>query len=269
MSGVPPGLTVTVVGCSGSIPGPDSAASCYLVQAEDGDRTWSVVLDLGGGALGALHRYLDPLTLDAVLLSHLHPDHCLDLTGLYVAHRHRPGQAPRRAGADRTPVYGPVRTAERMGRAYGADRAEDLCAVFDFRELIDSDRIRIGPLTILPVAVHHPVAAFGFRVEAGGAVAVYTGDTDDCPQLDDLMTGADLVLADSAFVEGRDAQEGVHLSAHRAARAAIRAGGVRRLVLTHQPPWNDPEVSLAEARALWDGSLELAAPGAVWHLPEG
>ena len=72
-------MRLTVVGCSGSFAGPASAASCYLVQADSGGRTWSLVLDLGSGALGSLQRHVSPDQLDAVVLSHLHPDHCVDL----------------------------------------------------------------------------------------------------------------------------------------------------------------------------------------------
>ncbi|MCB0895289.1 MAG: MBL fold metallo-hydrolase, partial [Nocardioidaceae bacterium] len=69
-------MRLTIVGCSGSYPGPEAPASCYLLEADDaGGRTWRVLLDLGNGALGALHRYADPLAVDAVLLSHLHADH--------------------------------------------------------------------------------------------------------------------------------------------------------------------------------------------------
>ena len=57
---------------------------CYLVEQEHAGRTWRLVLDLGNGALGALHRHADPLAIDAVALSHLHADHCLDFTGYYV-----------------------------------------------------------------------------------------------------------------------------------------------------------------------------------------
>jgi ribonuclease BN (tRNA processing enzyme) len=74
-------VRLTVVGCSGSFPQPDAAASCYLVEADDdAGRTWRVLLDLGSGALGPLQRHADLHALDAVLLSHLHPDHCIDLT---------------------------------------------------------------------------------------------------------------------------------------------------------------------------------------------
>lgn len=260
------GLEVRVVGCSGSIPGPDSPASCYLVQAFDGRRTYSIVLDLGGGSLGPLRRWVEPLHVDAVLLSHLHPDHCLDLTGLYVEHRHRPWFDDPTARR-RIPVHAPTGAAERMGRAYGVLEPADLTDAFAFESLADRSSFRVGPMLITPIAVEHPVPAFGFRVEAAGAVLAYTGDTDDCPALDDLMVDADLVLADCAFVDGRDEQRGVHLTGSRAARAAARAGGVGALVLTHLPPWNEPAVCRADAARSWDGALDVAEPGRLWQLP--
>ena len=94
-------MRLTVIGCAGSYPGPDSPASCYLVEAEGPDatgqvRTWRILLDLGNGALGMLQRYADPLAVDAVLLSHLHADHCLDLCGFYVLRKYHPtGPQPR------------------------------------------------------------------------------------------------------------------------------------------------------------------------------
>ena len=110
-------MRLTVVGCSGSYPGPDSPASCYLLEAEhddgSGPRTWRVLLELGNGALGALHRVVDPLSIDAVLVSHLHADHCLDLCGYYVMRKYHPQGPP-----PRIPVWGPSDTADRMARAY-------------------------------------------------------------------------------------------------------------------------------------------------------
>ena len=106
-------MRLTIVGCSGSFAGPASPASSYLVQAEHGGRTWNLVLDLGNGALGALQRHIDPLAIDAVVLTHLHSDHCLDLCGLYVVQKYSPVVVARR----RILVYGPRRTGERMARA--------------------------------------------------------------------------------------------------------------------------------------------------------
>ena len=103
-------------------------------------------------------------------------------------------------------------------------------------------------------------------MEAGGRVLAYTGDTDTCDELDELMTGAHLVLADAAFVDGRDTVPDIHLSGRRAAEAAVRAGGVRRLMLTHIPAWNDPEVCREQAAAVWPGDVELAQADATYCL---
>lgn len=288
-----------MVGCSGSVPGPTSAASCYLVEVEgpdgaDGQRTWRVALDLGSGSLGPLQALVDPRQLDAVLLSHLHPDHCIDLCGLYVMLRHAPGAAagdsaggsaavaasdsadggpaaPAGDGASRTGrrrvlVWGPSGTAERLARAYDLPVDPGMSAELDVREWRDGDPVRIGPLTVTPLLVNHPVEAYGLRVERDGTVLAYTGDTDSCPALTPLCQGAALVLADAAFVDGRDVAEGVHLSGRRAGEAVAAAGGVERLVLTHLPPWNDAEVCVEQARAAWDGPLDVARPGAVFEL---
>ncbi|MCE1180629.1 MAG: MBL fold metallo-hydrolase [Micrococcales bacterium] len=256
-------MRLTIVGCSGSFAGPESPASSYLVRADDSDgRTWSVVLDLGNGSLGALQRHVRPAELDAVLISHLHPDHCIDLTGLYVVRKYGPtGEC-----LDRLPVHGPAGTAEQLAAAYHGVGPEGMVAEFDFHTLADREPIVIGPFTITPVAVNHPVEAYGFRVEAEGSVLAYSGDTDACEALTPLFTGADLVLTDSAFVDGRDDIEGIHLSGSRAAQAAVDAGGVRRLMLTHIPAWNDPEVCRAQAAAVWPGEVELARPDATYEI---
>jgi ribonuclease BN (tRNA processing enzyme) len=255
-------MRLTIVGCSGSFAGPSSPASCYLVQAEHEGRTWNLVLDLGNGALGALQRHIDPMAIDAVLLSHLHPDHCLDLCGLYVMQKYRPA-APSRT---RIPIYGPWGTGERMARAYDLTPPEGMDREFDFRRLADGETVRVGPFTVTPQLVNHPVEAYGFRVEADGKVLAYTGDTDTCDALKSLCHNATLVLMDSAFVDGRDDERGLHLSGSRAARSAVDAGGVQRLMLTHLPPWNDPDLCRAQASAEWPGDVELAEADAVHDL---
>lgn len=258
-------MTVTVIGCAGSFPGPDSPASCYLVSYEQAGRRWQLALDLGPGSLGALQRHTDPMQLDAVLLSHLHPDHCLDLTGLHVMRTHH----PEGAATTRLDVYGPDGAAARIGRAYGVEAAGSVEDAYRFHAVHDRCAFTIGPLTVTPFAVNHPVAAFGFRVQAGDLTLAYTGDTDSCEALSPLMTGADLVLADSAFIGARDAARGVHLTGRRAAEAAVRAGGVSRLMLTHIPAWNDPEVCRGEAAEIWPGEVELARPDESIVLARG
>ena len=145
-------MKLTVIGCSGSYPGPDSPASCYLLEQEHEGRTWRVLMDLGSGAFGVLQRYVDPLSIDAVLLSHLHADHCLDVCGLYVMLKHAPDVRPGRV----MPVGGPSDTAGRLARAYDLPppgmEPHVAASTWD-----DGKPVQIGPLTVTPYAVSHPV----------------------------------------------------------------------------------------------------------------
>ncbi len=252
-------MDLTIVGCSGSLAGPESPASSYLLTAEHGGRTWRLLLDLGSGALGALQRHTDPLSLDAVVLSHLHPDHCLDLTGLQVLRQHGPAPAERDL-----PVHAPAGAAERMARAHGVLAPQPMTGMA-FADLVDAVPFVVGPFTVTPYEVVHPVPAYGLRVAAGGAVLGYTGDTDTCPGLEPLLRDADLALAEASFLEGRDTDRGVHLTARRAAEAAV-AAGARRLMLTHLSPWTPPDQVRAEAAQVWTGEVELAVAGAVVEI---
>ena len=260
-------MKLTVVGCSGSFPSPESPASCYLVEADDADgRTWRVVLDLGSGALGPLQRHTRLDAVDAVVISHLHPDHFSDICGLYVARRYAPAAAAT-VPSERLPVYGPTGTADRIRQAYGGDAA-GLDDTFDVRPLDPARPVELGPFTLTPYRVEHPVEAYGVRVEAHAGprteVLAYTGDTDSCDALLPLAKGADLLLAEASYQEGWDTARGVHLTGLRAGQAAADAG-CRRLLLTHVPVWTDPQVVLAEARSAFPGVVELARPGGV-HL---
>jgi len=252
-------VKLTVVGCSGSYPGPDAAASCYLVEEDDAaGRTWRIVLDLGSGALGPLQRYVDPLAVDAVFLTHLHPDHCMDLCGYHVLRKYHPG-GPR----TRIPVFGPAGTAERMAAAYGIPVDPGMSGEFDFRVL--GDPVTVGPLGVHAEQVDHPVPAYGFRVSAGGRTLAYSGDTGPCPALDGLAEGADLFLAEASFRTVDHNPPGLHLTGADCGRAA-RRGKVRRLVLTHVPPWFDPGLAVAEAKEEFAGPIDLAVAGATYVI---
>ncbi|WP_402464444.1 MBL fold metallo-hydrolase [Isoptericola aurantiacus] len=269
-------MRLTTVGVAGSLPGPDSPASCYLVQAHDGERDWHVVLDLGSGALGPLQRHVDPLDLDAVALSHLHPDHCADLTGLYVYLRYHPERGSHRTGVARQlPVHGPSTTRERAAAMYGLEPDETMDAEYAFRTWRpDGPAVQVGPLTLEPFAVNHPVEAYGVRVTGPStqrpgesATLVFSGDTDACETLVEASRGVDLLLCEAAFLEGRDDEvaPGIHLTGRRAGRLAAQAGAAR-LVLTHLTAWTDPQDTLAEARAEYDGPAEVAVAGGTYTL---
>jgi ribonuclease BN (tRNA processing enzyme) len=253
-------VRLTVVGCSGSYPGPDSPASCYLLEAEHEGRTWRVLMDLGSGALGALQRYVDPLEIDAIWFSHLHADHCLDLSGYYVLRKYHPDGAQ-----PRLPVHGPSDTAGRMARAYDLPEQPGMTEEFDFQPWTVGQPVHVGPFSVRAIRVDHPVEAYGLRVTAGGRTLAYTGDTGPCPQLGELAHDADLLLAEASFRDGDDNPPGVHLTGRETGDLATKAGA-RRLVLTHVPPWFDKDAMLGEARAAYDGPAELAASGAVFDL---
>lgn len=253
-------MRITVVGCSGSYPGPDSPASCYLLEAEHEGRTWRLVLDMGSGALGELHRYVDPVLVDGVVLSHLHADHCLDLCGFYVLRRYHPsGHQPR------IPVWGPADTAVRMAKAYDLDEDPGMSEEFDFRPYGDG-KVHLGPFTIEAVPVVHPVTAYSLRIFCGGSLLVYSGDTGLCEGAVEAARGADLFLCEASFLEGEDNPPDLHLTGAEAARIAQLAEA-RRLVITHVPPWHDRAAVLADARAAdYDGPVDLAASGAVYEV---
>ena len=252
-------MRITVIGCSGSFPGPDSPASCYLLEADDADgRSWRVLLELGNGALGALHNYIDPLSVDGVLVSHLHPDHYMDLCGYYVLRRYGP-QGPQRP----IPVWGPAGIADRMAHAYDLPLDPGMREDFDFNEY--DGKFDIGPFTVEPIEVDHPVPAYGLRIIADGATFGYSGDTGPCEGLDRVAADVPLLIAEASFRSCDDNPPHIHLTGADCGSVASRKR-VGRLVLTHIPPWFGSDMAMSEATAAFAGDVELARPGAVYEL---
>jgi ribonuclease BN (tRNA processing enzyme) len=258
-------VRLTVLGCSGSGPGPTSPASGYLVRAD----ATRLLLDLGNGAFGALQRHLDPWELDAVALSHLHADHCADMANLVVHRRYHPTPPPTAAPLL---VYAPADAPDRLAAAYAASAEErastDLSDVLAFRPVADG--ARVGAVTLRATPVEHPVAAYALRVEHDGTSLVYSGDTGPCVRLVELARGADVLLCEASWphvVPGRwtEPPPGLHLSGRQAGEHAA-AAEVGRLLLTHVPVWCDPAALLAEAQESFDGPVELAAAGATYDV---
>jgi ribonuclease BN (tRNA processing enzyme) len=261
-------MRLIVLGCSGSGPGPDSPASGYLVEAGD----TRLVLDLGNGTLGALQRHVDPWRLDAVVFSHLHPDHCADFASLVVHRRYHP-RPPYDPSARPLPVYAPAEAPGRFAAAYApsaAERAEtDLTDVFAFHPLGDGGSAQVGGATLTARRVDHLCEAYALRVDAGGRSLVYSGDTGPCTALVELTRGADVLLCEATWPHVSDQwaepPPGVHLSGRQAGEHAA-AAGVGKLLITHVPVWNDGDKLLAEAKAAFDGPVELVAPDAAYAV---
>ncbi len=252
-------MRLTVVGCSGSFPGPASPASCYLVEAAYEGGTFSLVLDLGSGALGYLQRYVALESVDAVILSHLHADHCLDMCSFYVVRKYNPS-GPMQV----LPVYGPEGTGDRIARAYDLPSGAAMSNQFDFRGLPDQT-FALGPFEVSVALVDHPVAAYAIKLVDAGRTLVYSGDTALCTSLEQFAEGADVLLAEASFLDASDNPGHLHMTGKEAASVAQRAQ-VRELVLTHIPPWHSPEDVLAEAAPHFAGLTSLARQGGVFEI---
>lgn len=260
-------MKLTIVGCSGSFPGPLSPASCYLLTAHDGVRPWRVLVDLGSGALGAVQKYMDLKDIDAIFLSHLHPDHCMDLCGLHVAVR----WCPEGWGRERIKVYGPADTADRLATAYGLELDPGMREELEFINWQEREPVTVGPFKVTPYSVNHPTPeAYALRFDVtefdGTGVdrtvtLTYSGDTDSCEGLEEAAQDAHLFLCEAAFEEGRDdAIKDVHLTGKRAGEAASKANA-RRLLLTHVPVWTDTNKVVTEARAVFEKDVSAAVAG--------
>jgi ribonuclease BN (tRNA processing enzyme) len=246
-------MRLTVVGCSGSGPGPASAASCYLLE-QDG---FGLLLDLGNGAFGTLQGLADPDTVDALFLSHLHADHCLDVAPFVVWHRYSG-----RSSGRKVLLYGPADAERRLALAYDGDNAT-LTDVFDF-SVVTPGTSEIGPFAVETARTAHPVECYAVRLTAGGRSLVYTGDTGPCQRIVDLARGADVLLAEASHPEGPRLPPDLHLTGREAGEHAA-AAGVGRLLLTHVPAWVDGIAQLAAASAVFP-ETELVHTGAVYEI---
>lgn len=261
-------MRLIVLGCSGSGPGPNSPASGYLVEAGAA----RLALDMGNGTFGPLQRHLDPWALTGVLFSHLHPDHCSDFASLAVHRRYHPF-APVDPKVPPLPVYAPSEAADRFDAAYApsaAERAEtDLSDVFTFHSLADGATADVNGVALRAGAVDHLCEAYGLRLEFGGRSLVYSGDTGPCDGLIELARGADVLLCEATWPHVNqfwdEPPPGVHLSGRQAGEHAT-AAGVGRLLITHVASWFDGEEIAAEAKAAFDGPVELVAPGSIYEI---
>jgi ribonuclease BN (tRNA processing enzyme) len=256
-------VLLTVLGCAGSAPGPNAPTSGYLLEADG----FLLGLELGHGTLAALQAIRDPFALDALVFSHLHPDHCLDFTALTVIRRYHP--APSRDPREyRLPVYAPSEAADRFAAAYAPDAAElaltNLSDVFDFRILAPGE-VHIGPFQVNVIYAAHPCESFSFRITHARRTLVFTGDTGFTDGLVELAAGADVVLSEASWTHAADRPLDLHLSGKEAGDLAKRAGA-GQLLVTHVPPWTDSAAVLAEARAEYPGEVTLVRQGGCYQI---
>jgi ribonuclease BN (tRNA processing enzyme) len=243
-------VRLTIVGAAGTFPGPDSGCSSYLVEHEG----FRLLLDIGNGSTGALQEVCGLLGPDAVIVSHLHGDHYLDLITYTYARRYHPdGMPPKLA------VYGPSNIREAILGAYGRDVSGLLAEVYDFHPVQGNQNFSIGPFEVALCGVNHPVETYGMRISAGGRTLAYSADSGRCAELVGLAQDADLFLCEASYLDGDDNPPDIHLTGREAAEHAVRAD-VQRLLLTHLVPWGDEDRTLAEAKSTYDGEIWVAHP---------
>jgi ribonuclease BN (tRNA processing enzyme) len=243
-------MRLTIVGAAGTFPGPTSGCSSYLVEHEG----FRLLLDMGNGSTGALQEVCGLLAPDALIVSHLHGDHYLDLITYTYARRYHPaGISPRLL------VYGPTRIREAIAGAYSRDVNELLGETYDINAIEHNQTIDIGPFSVDLREVNHTIETYGMRVSAGGRTLAYSADSADSDVLVDLARDVDLFLCEASYLDGEDNPPNVHLTGRGAAEHATRADA-HRLVLTHLVPWGDEARTLAEATECYDGEIRVARP---------
>ena len=249
-------MELTVLGCSGSHTGPGRACSGYLLQHE-GTR---ILLDAGNGSTANLQRLLAPGDLDAVVVSHRHVDHCIDLIGMFYALRFDPR-------FDRTvPLYAAPEVHETLTSLLSRDASQTFDDVFAHHEVRGGDRIGVGGIRLSFFDSIHPPPTVSVRIEAGERTLTYSADSAGGDGLVAAAQGADLFLCEATW-QGNMAEypPDLHLTAAEAGRIAARAG-VAHLVLTHVAGSLDPLVSVAEAREVFDGNVEAALDLRSWVI---
>ena len=245
-------MELTVLGSSGTWP-PAGGATCGYLVSHEGTHIW---LDAGTGTFANLQRHVAIGDIAAIVITHGHPDHFVDVVPAFYA-RHYGG-----LGDPGLPFYSPEGFTNLLSLLVSEDGRDVMGQAYSFRTLVDGDRVQIGPFDIRAYEMRHVgVNALGYRIEAGGAVFAYTGDTGPSDMVVEMARDADALMAEASYQDASNLLP-FHLSARQAAEHA-KAAGVGRLLLTHILPTLDPQVSLAEARSAFDGTVEVAEEGMI------
>jgi len=281
----PEGPWLRILGSSGGCPGPGRACSGYLV----GDEHTRLLLDCGPGVVSVLRSVEDYARIDGIILSHMHPDHYLDLVpysyGLMM-------DLVSSGEGEPIPLYLPPGGSATLGSLdvalghAGWELPDDgrfgpgcpalarrfresgglLQAIFAVREYLPGDEFELGGFRLSFHPVDHTVEAFGMRVRCGGGVLAYSGDTRAFPGLVEMADGADILLCDSTVSRSDNTTFGGHMSAAEAGRVAEEAG-VKRLILTHvYGEGQRRELLRREASGCFAGPVEVATETALYAI---
>jgi len=263
-------VRITVLGKSPSWQDADGACSGYLVE-EDG---FSLLLDCGNGVFSKLRHYHDYVDLDAVLISHLHADHFLDLIPFSYALAYAPRQQPVAVGGwpgtvspARPRLFAPMGAGDMFRHLVECWGDEGLVErAFQLSEYDGPDELVLGPITVRFCEVPHYTRTFAIELSAGGGRFTYSADCSPNDELVRFATETDLLLIEATLPRPERTGERGHLTAGEAGEHGRRAGA-QRVVLTHFSDELDPEWTRTEAIETFGAPVELAHEGAVYAVP--
>lgn len=247
-------MKLTILGFMGGYPASGIGTSSYLLESEDGFR---LLMDVGSNAVLSLEKHVDPLEVDALILTHYHPDHIADLGVLQHVFliKQRSDNQPKRL----LPVYGHTESELAVLRGHeGASEAKDYSG---------EEEVEIGPFRITFLKTLHPVPCYALRIQekATGKVLVFTADSGYMQEFIDFSRNADVFLADTNFYKGQENHH-VHMTSKEVGEIARKAQ-VKESVLTHLPPYGDWQRLLKEAQeAAGDVPVSLAAQDRVLYI---
>jgi ribonuclease BN (tRNA processing enzyme) len=244
-------MELTVLGAHGTWPSAGGATSGFLVRHE-GAALW---IDAGTGTLANLQRHIGLFDVDAVVISHSHPDHVTDLYSYLYARLFSPEQPPK------IPLYLAPRVAERFNPLLTDDSTEmRLAEGFDVAVVDPGQTVEVGPFRIRTAPMRHTVPTIGVRVDADRSSFAYSADTGPTDELVSLARGSDILVAEASWLEDGQERPPIHLSAREAGEAAS-AAAVNRVVLTHLRPYIDRDHAREEAAGSFDGDVLVATEG--------
>ena len=243
-------FTFTVLGSSGGYAAPGNACSGYLVEG-DGFR---LLMECGPGSLAKLQEHVELTDVDAIICSHMHPDHWIELPVLRNALRfilHRTG----------VPVFVTEETrAQAVPLCGGVDDP-----TFLWHTVAAGDELEIGPFRVRTSRTDHPPETLGIRLDLDARSLAFSGDTGPGWSFAELGPGITMALSEATVLhEARDTVVGMHLTAHEAGVGA-RCSEVEQLVITHQTPGSDLERFRAEATDAYGAPVLVAEPGATFQ----
>ena len=238
-------MRLTILGGCGAWPPAGEACSGFLVE-HDGFR---LLLDLGYATVPRLLTRVSAEEIDAVFISHGHPDHCADLNPLLRARVLGGRSSPP------LPVYAP---AGALDAVLALDRPGMLDDAYEVHDVIPAAGFELGPFRAETRLLPHWVPNAGIRLEADGRALAYTGDSGPSQHVVDLAREADLLLAEATYPDHVPEHSRRYLSSARTAGREAAEAGADHLLLTHLWPGTDPQIALAAAAATYGGTLDVA-----------